>query len=154
MQATDTRSALLIQYASDPKFFWRVYKGCRMDIDSARKKVGNTSLPEREVRSDLATAIKLGVLRAWMYRFLQSKGISPASYFDSQRRNRDDDYVKVKTQYADFDDFEPDTPITSDEVFEATREEVYRVFKGPGTDAHQSGFAGHSHNSIANMRYG
>jgi hypothetical protein len=142
MQATDPRGALLIQYANDPKFFWRVYKGCQMDIHSAQKKASSSVLPEREVRADIATAIKLGVLRAWMYRFLQSKGINPTQYFESQRRNRDDDYIKVKTAFADFEDFSPSTPITSDEVFEATREEVYRVFKGPGTDAHQSGFTG------------
>jgi hypothetical protein len=136
MQATDERAALITEYASDPKFFWRVYKGCRMDIDSARKKVGNSILPEREVRADIATSIKLGVIRAWMYRFLREKGIEPAEFFPRQR-DRDDDYVLLKINYPDFETFHPTTPITSDEVFEGTREEVRRTFKGRGTDAHQ-----------------
>ena len=137
MQATEQRSDLLIKYANDPKFFWRVYKGCRMDIDSARNKAGRSTLPEREVRADIATAIKLGVLRAWMYRFLRERLIDPDTYF-SQRRDRDNDYVRVKTEFPAFEDFVPATPITSDEVFEGAREEVRRLFLGKGSDAHQN----------------
>jgi hypothetical protein len=136
MQATDERAELIAQYATDPKFFWRVYKGCRMDIDSARKKVGSSTLPEREVRADIATSIKLGVIRAWMYRFLREQGVQPAEFF-SKQRNRDTDYVNLKVAYPDFEDFRPSTPITSDEVFESTREEIRNVFKGRGSDAHQ-----------------
>lgn len=136
MQATDERAELITQYATDPKFFWRVYKGCRMDIDSARKKVGSSILPEREVRADIATSIKLGVIRAWMYRFLREQGVQPAEFF-SKQRNRDSDYVNLKISYPDFEDFHPPTPITSDEVFEATREEIRNMFKGRGSDAHQ-----------------
>lgn len=136
MLATDERAELITQYATDLKFFWRVYKGCRMDIDSARKKVGSSILPEREVRADIATSIKLGVIRAWMYRFLREQGVQPAEFF-SKQRNRDSDYVNLKVSYPDFEDFHPSTPITSDEVFEGTREEIRNMFKGRGSDAHQ-----------------
>jgi hypothetical protein len=126
----------LQHFATDSAFFTRVLRGSRLDIYSARVRVGFSVLPFTEVKAEVHTAIKLAVIRAWSDRFLLSRGVDLDAYYP-KHRDRDLDFTRVALDFPEFATFIPDAPLTEAEVFTAARKEVRYLLHGRGSDAHQ-----------------
>ena len=79
------------------------------------------ALQSYSLRREGLSATAVGVLRAWMLRFLHERGHS-ASFI--RGRNVNEDYETILAAYPDFASFVPATPLTRREVILAARLEV------------------------------
>lgn len=130
------------KFAQDAALRGELIKRQRLRIRRIRQVVGYDNLDKDSLFEECETALTFGYYRALLKRFMADHGITH-EWLVAQRRefkraisgnDRTWDLVIVNSAFPEFVDYYPETPITGNEVVDASEDEFWDLMCSYGSD--------------------